>query len=270
MTSHDIVDFIRRQWKSQRPAALPEPGKMPKVGHLGTLDPDAAGVLPLALGSATRLIQHLPLAEKAYVAEVTFGLVSDTLDLDGEVSAGGTPPEDLAGALKEALEKFSGTIMQVPPRVSALRRDGQRGYDRARKGEDFEFEARPAHYHKVSLLECNGAKARVHVACGPGTYVRALARDLGDALGCGALLSGLVRTRSGPFKIERAVTLEELLRQQWPLLTWHWPFPQRSAGEGFVGVPDGPLVITESSGRGNLVKLAKGSISERILAENLY
>lgn len=114
------------------------------------------------------------------------------------------------GGLQAECSAWRGVVMQVPPRVSAIRQSGRRGYDRVRRGEDFELPPRPAEYHAVRLLDLQGAVALLDVDCGPGTYVRALARDLGHQLGCGAMLSFLLRTRSGPFFLERAVTLEEL------------------------------------------------------------
>ncbi len=198
MTSHDVVAFVRRQVGGG------------KVGHLGTLDPGAAGVLPLALGGATRTLEFLPPARKVYRAEVTFGIETETLDAAGEVLARCDPGEIEPSGLETACSAWRGVVMQVPPRVSAIRQAGRRSYDRARRGEDFELPPRPAEYHAVRLLHLQGAVALLDVDCGPGTYVRALARDLGRELGCGAMLSFLLRTRSGPFFLERAVTLEEL------------------------------------------------------------
>lgn len=197
MTSHDVVDFVRKRMG------------FAKVGHLGTLDPPAAGVLPLALGQATKLIQHLPPARKAYRAEVLFGLVTDTLDTAGQVLE--RRPVGSLDALPGLCQEFRGEIMQVPPRVSALKVDGRRSYARARQGEEFELVARAATYHEVTLLGVESPRAWLHVDCGPGTYIRALARDLGDRLGCGAALSFLVRVRSGPFFLEDAWTLEDVL-----------------------------------------------------------
>ncbi|MBI3928906.1 MAG: tRNA pseudouridine(55) synthase TruB [Armatimonadetes bacterium] len=200
MTSHDVVAFVRRM--------LPRGSR---VGHLGTLDPLAVGVLPLAVGQATRLIQYLPLARKLYLAEVTLGLASDTLDAGGEVVETG-PVEAVSRArVEEVCSRFRGSLMQVPPRVSALRVQGRRGYERARQGEDFELEPRPAVYHEVRLLDFELPVLRLLVDCGPGTYVRSLARDLGRELGTGAILSFLVRLGSGPFQLESSLTLEELL-----------------------------------------------------------
>ncbi len=201
MTSHDVVAFVRR---------LVGGGK---VGHLGTLDPGAAGVLPLALGAATRTLEFLPAARKAYRAEVTFGVETDTLDAQGQVLAR-RPVEGLTlEALQAACSGYRGTVMQEPPRVSALRQGGRRSYDRARQGEDFQLPPRAAIYHGVRVLDLAGTVAMLDVECGPGTYVRALARDLGRDLGCGAMLSFLLRTRSGPFLLAQACpALRRLLR----------------------------------------------------------
>ncbi len=198
MTSHDVVAFVRRQVAGA------------KVGHLGTLDPGAAGVLPLALGAATRTLEFLPAARKAYRAELTFGVETETLDAAGRVLARRDPGNLEVADLEAACAAWRGVVMQVPPRVSAIRQAGRRGYDRVRQGEDFELPPRPAEYHSVRLVHLEGAVALLDVECGPGTYIRALARDLGQELGCGAMLSFLLRTRSGPFLLEHARTLEEL------------------------------------------------------------
>jgi len=212
MTSHDVVYRVRRFFP-----------KGTKVGHLGTLDPPAAGVLPVAVGFATRLISHLPEGDKAYLAEVAFGWRSDTLDEAGMVEAGGPVPEELE--LEHHLRPFQGTIMQVPPQVSALRQDGQRSYDRARRGEQFELPARPAHYHGVRVIRQTATTATLRVACGPGTYIRSLARDLGESLGCGAILRFLLRLQSGDFHLPQAIRLEEIEAAH--LLPWHWPWREQ-------------------------------------------
>lgn len=214
MTSHDVVDWVRRRLG------------FAKVGHLGTLDPPAAGVLPLALGQATKLIAGLPPARKVYRAELLFGFTSDTLDTAGSLRDE-RPVGSLAG-LSELCEGFRGEVMQVPPRVSALKVDGKRSYARARQGEEFELEARPAIYHEVRVLDVAPPRAWLHVDCGPGTYIRALARDLGDRLGCGAVLAFLVRVRSGPFWLQDAWTLEDVLAGRAQLLPL--TFPQDNAG----------------------------------------
>ncbi len=238
MTSHDVVYRVRRFFP-----------KGTKVGHLGTLDPPAAGVLPVAVGFATRLISHLPEGDKAYLAEVQFGWRSDTLDAAGVLEAGGAVPDDLR--LEQHLQPFQGTIMQVPPQVSALRQEGQRSYDRARRGEQFELPARPATYHRVEVVRQSAETATLRVACGPGTYIRSLARDLGESLGCGAILRFLLRLQSGDFHLPEAILLEEISPEK--LLPWSWPWrrqpclsleqwpppPQREGWQGLAYHPKG-------------------------------
>ncbi|MBS2034686.1 tRNA pseudouridine(55) synthase TruB [bacterium] len=216
MTSHDVVYRVRRFFP-----------KGTKVGHLGTLDPPAAGVLPIAVGFATKLIPHLPEGDKAYLAEVLFGWRSDTLDAAGVVEAGGAVPAELC--LETHLKPYQGTIMQVPPQVSALRQQGQRSYDRARRGEQFELPARPAHYHRVEIVRQTVESATLRVACGPGTYIRSLARDLGESLGCGAILRFLLRLQSGDFQLPEAIRLEEISPER--LLPWTWPWRNQPTTE---------------------------------------
>ncbi|MEW6284262.1 MAG: tRNA pseudouridine(55) synthase TruB, partial [Candidatus Eremiobacterota bacterium] len=196
MTSHDVVDCIRR--------ALP---RGTRAGHLGTLDPAAAGVLPLAVGEATRWTQYLPPARKGYRAELTFGLESDTLDLEGQVTVveADPPRRDLP------LDEFTGRQVQVPPAASAIRVEGQRSYRRARRGEAVEPPPREVDIYRLEVVGEQWPRVWLDVECGPGTYVRSLARDVGRRLGCGALLSFLIRTASGPFRLEQSWTLEELL-----------------------------------------------------------
>ena len=209
MTSHDVVYRVRRSFP-----------KDTKVGHLGTLDPPAAGVLPIAVGWATKLISHLPDGDKAYLAEIEFGFRSDTLDAAGVVEIGSPPPLPLP--IANHLQRYQGTVMQIPPQVSALRQGGQRSYDRARRGEQFELPARPAHYHEVKIVRQMGSRLVLRVACGGGTYIRALARDLGEAVGSGAILSFLLRLQSGDFHLGESICLEEIEPQR--LLPWDWPW----------------------------------------------
>lgn len=209
LTSHDVVDIVRRR--------LP---RKHKVGHLGTLDPAATGVLPLALGSATRLIPLLPdlgSRMKAYHALIQLGVTTTSDDLEGEVverwEGAAVTPE----ALKVALEAFRGTISQVPPQVSAVRKDGERAYHKARRGEAVELDARTVTLARCELQNFDplSQQLSLFLVCSTGTYVRSLARDLGRALGVGGALAFLIRTHSGPFELEQAVTLEDL--RQGPL-----------------------------------------------------
>ncbi|MBA3796838.1 MAG: tRNA pseudouridine(55) synthase TruB [Chloroflexi bacterium] len=195
-TSHDIVALVRRLSGVRR------------VGHGGTLDPFAAGVLPVFLGRATRMVEYHMADEKAYRALVVFGARSTTDDLDGEL----TPTEVNAPdrtAVESGLQPLRGWIEQVPPDHSAVRIAGRRAYEMARHGEKPELKPRRVEIRSLELVDWDGSEpsrptATVEVRCSAGTYIRAIARDLGESLGCGAYLAALTRTASGPFRIEDA------------------------------------------------------------------
>jgi tRNA pseudouridine55 synthase len=185
-----------------------------KVGHGGTLDPMASGVLPICVGEGTKLAPFLLEADKEYEATVRFGAETDTLDADGAVIA--TAPVDglTAAGVEGALAGFRGQISQVPPMYSALKRDGRPLYSYARAGETVERAARVVRVHDLTLLGFEAPHtARLRVRCSKGTYVRVLAADLGRTLGTGAHLVALRRLASGPFRIEGAITLDEVLRR---------------------------------------------------------
>ena len=198
LTSHDVVQRVRR-WAGQR-----------RVGHLGTLDPLATGVLPVALGEATKLSQLLTRGNKAYRGTLRLGVSTATYDREGERVAeysGEWPDEP---ALREALARFEGRIRQVPPPFSAVKRGGQAAYRRARRGETVELEPREVTVFRIDLLGYAPPHVEIEVDCTSGTYLRSIAHDLGEALGTGGTLWDLVRTRSGPFGIEDAVPLDDL------------------------------------------------------------
>ena len=199
LTSHACVARVRRAYKLKR------------VGHGGTLDPAVTGVLPLALGSATRLLPYLE-GDKTYRGLVQLGVRTVSDDLEGEVLARAAVPALEAGDLAAALAAFRGKIQQVPPQVSAVHVDGQRAYKRVRQGEQLELAARPVTVHRLELLGWDPASGalEVEVACSAGTYIRALARDLGEALGCGGALARLRRTGALGFDLEQAVPLAYL------------------------------------------------------------
>jgi tRNA pseudouridine55 synthase len=196
-TSFDVVARVRRLLGAKR------------VGHGGTLDPMASGVLPICLGEATKLAPFLLEADKEYDAEVRFGVETDTLDAEGAVLAR-RPVAIERGALEAALAAFRGPIEQVPPMYSALKREGRPLYSYARAGETVARAPRQVTVHELVLESWDGEAARLRVRCSKGTYVRALAADLGRALGPGAHLSALRRLASGPFRLAEAVGLEEL------------------------------------------------------------
>ncbi len=217
MTSHDLVDWVR--------AALDQR----KVGHLGTLDPAAAGVLPISLGRATRLFEFVG-GEKAYRAEVVFGLHTDTMDAEGKVIARADASDLTEARLRELMPGFVGTIEQIPPAFSAARVGGRKLYERAREGDLRGGTPKRVTITALDLLEFTPgreARAWIDVVCSPGTFIRVIANDLGQAAGCGAYLGFLVRTRAGRFALEDSVTMEELWPLRWKpqryLLPMDWP-----------------------------------------------
>lgn len=202
MTSHDVVARLRRVV-----------GKGVKVGHAGTLDPAASGVLPIALGSATRLIEYLVDAKKCYHAVIALGVTTTTDDAEGEIfEERPVPPLDRE-TLEPILMTFCGTILQVPPMYAAIHQRGKRLYDLARAGVVVERAPRRVTIDQIELLELCAVPPQIvlSITCGKGTYIRALARDIGEALGCGGHLAHLSRTRVGPFTIDQAVTLAAVL-----------------------------------------------------------
>jgi tRNA pseudouridine55 synthase len=200
MTSHDVVDRVR-QLSGQR-----------RVGHAGTLDPAATGVLVVCLGQATRVVEYLMASDKVYRAQIRLGVSTDTHDARGCVTATAEVDisEEEGWRVREALASFVGSIQQVPPMYSALKREGVPLYKLARQGITVEREPRSIEIHDIKLLRWTPPLLTIRVRCSPGTYIRALARDLGQKLGCGAHLHSLTRLASGHFTLEKAVSLDEL------------------------------------------------------------
>ncbi len=197
-TSHDVVGRVRRLL-GQR-----------SVGHAGTLDPAATGVLPVAVGSALRAIEYLSEATKSYRAEITFGLATDTFDVDGRITRQCHPPNLSESEIGNLLGSFLGPSEQTPPIYSAIKVDGERLYERARRGESIDLLKRSVFIHRLGLVEWNPPVITVDLDCSKGFYVRSFARDLGERLGSCAHLSNLVRTRTGSFDLCDAWTLSEL------------------------------------------------------------
>jgi len=195
-TSHDVVDAVRRKFGTRR------------VGHAGTLDPLATGLLVVAVGPATRFLQFLPLEPKEYVAEITFGKSTSTYDLEGEIVVESSVPGNLTEAIQTALPKFMGLISQLPPMYSAVKVDGKPLYHYARQGKTLEREARNVHIETFEVKALSTDIVEARIVCSGGTYIRSLANDLGSAIGCGAYLSKLHRTRVGKFHVDQAVSLE--------------------------------------------------------------
>lgn len=181
-----------------------------KAGHAGTLDPDATGVLAIALGEATKTVPYITDAMKAYVFTMRLGVSTNTDDAEGEsIATSDIRPDD--AAIKEALHRFVGDIEQVPPQFSAVKIDGERAYKRARDGETMEIAARPLFVESLIMLDRPDADhVTLEMVCGKGGYVRAIARDLGEILGCKGHVRELRRTWSGPFEVENAVTLTQI------------------------------------------------------------
>ncbi len=181
-----------------------------KIGHAGTLDPNATGVLPLLIGRATKTLDRLPVQDKSYTATLRFGAVSDTLDVWGQVQETGKPTPSLA-EIEAVLPQFRGAILQVPPMTSALKKDGVRLYDLARQGIEVEREARPVTIYELELLDYNQQEGllTLHCACSKGTYIRTLCDDLGRVLGCGAVMTALRRTAAAGYPLSDCITLDE-------------------------------------------------------------
>lgn len=214
MTSHDVVARVRRQVGMKR------------VGHGGTLDPFATGVLVVAVGRATRVLQYVQSSHKSYLADVTLGVETDSGDVDGHVTSRlmsevWPTREDVV----EALHGFVGVIQQTPPVYSAIKIGGRKLYEMARAGEPVEIPTRTVTVHSIDLLDYNPPDVRILVHCGTGTYVRSIARDLGASLGTGGYCRQLRRLKNGPFCIEESWTLEELggidARADWPVVAKH-------------------------------------------------
>ncbi len=203
-TSHDVVARVRR--------LLP---RRTKVGHTGTLDPFAGGVLVLAIGPATRLASCVADQPKQYRAEVTFAVTSTTDDPEGELTPTAARPPD-EGELAGVLGEFVGRVDQVPPAHSAVHVDGRRAYELARDGKAIDLPARPVRIDAIELIGFADGRATLRVDCGKGTYIRSLARDLGRRLGCGAYCSALTRTRVGPFTLNNAVDPDALTADAFP------------------------------------------------------
>ena len=184
--------------------------KKMKVGHAGTLDPLATGVMILCTGKATRRIEEFQYQTKEYVATIKLGATTPSFDLEKEIDAT-YPTEHITRELvEETLKSFIGTIEQIPPAFSACKIDGKRAYDLARKGEEVELKAKTLVIDEIELLECELPVIKIRVVCSKGTYIRALARDIGTALNSGAHLIGLERTRGGDIKLTDCLTLDEV------------------------------------------------------------
>ena len=196
-TSHDVVAKLRGILH------------MKKIGHTGTLDPDAEGVLPVALGKATRLVDLITDKEKTYEAVMRLGVVTDTQDMSGTVLSQVSELNITEEELRTVIASFVGDYMQVPPMYSALKVNGKKLYELAREGKTVERKARPVHFYEIEILEISLPLVRFRVTCSKGTYIRTLCHDIGEKLGCGAAMETLLRTKVGRFTLDGAITLAE-------------------------------------------------------------
>lgn len=261
LTSHDVVQIVRRGTRIRR------------AGHTGTLDPRASGVLVVLVGPAVRLSEYVSASDKRYQAVVRLGTTTDTYDANGTVLK--TSPVDITEEFfEETLKEFEGEIEQVPPPYSAIKVKGKKAYEMARKGEDVELEPRKINVYSIELLEWAPPEAVIDVYCSSGTYVRSLAHELGEKLGCGAHLIGLRRTKSGRFTLRDAVHLNKL-RQTFEDGSWYqylipaaealsdWPALELELeqvenirhGHRIPAEPDSPQQIRAISEQGELVAL---------------
>ncbi|MCL1787326.1 MAG: tRNA pseudouridine(55) synthase TruB [Defluviitaleaceae bacterium] len=202
-TSHDVVAIMRRIAGTK------------KVGHTGTLDPDATGVLPICIGRATKLAEHLAAQDKTYIAQIILGIETNTGDISGEIMAKKPVTFDeaaIAQTVKSFLYSERGEYLQVPPMYSAIKIGGKKLYELARKGETIDRPPRPVAIHDIAVLDYTPAENAftIRVKCSKGTYIRSLATDIGAALGCGATMGELTRTQSGAFSIDTATKLDAL------------------------------------------------------------
>lgn len=198
MTSHDVIGFLRRALNTK------------KIGHGGTLDPDAAGVLPVFAGSATRLLEFAVEGRKEYIAEFTLGAQTDTGDDSGEIVKTLSVPQFTQEQLLAVLAQFIGPQLQLPPMYSAIKINGKKLYQLARQGVEVERTARPIEVYKLELLHYTETSFTVRVACSKGTYIRVLGEDLATALGTCGTMSFLLRTQVGAYTIDKAFTLQEI------------------------------------------------------------
>lgn len=201
ITSRDVVNRVQRLVKPH------------KVGHAGTLDPLASGVLVVCLGPATRLIEYVHRMPKRYLATFLLGRYSETEDIEGSVTELVDPPIPTEEQISAILPSFLGCIQQLPPAFSALKVEGKRAYDLARQGETPDLQPRPIEVHAIDLLEYTYPQLTLDIRCGSGTYVRSLGRDIARALGTEAIMSALTRTEIGPFQVSQALSGDDITPQ---------------------------------------------------------
>jgi len=224
ITSRDLVDRVAR--------LLPRI----KVGHAGTLDPLASGILIVCVGAATRLVETLQQLPKSYRTVFRLGARSDTLDADGRIVAEPRPRVPSPLEVEHALSRFLGEVAQRPPDYSALKIKGRRAYDMARAGQSVELAPRPVRIDRIALLRFEWPHVELEIDCGSGTYIRSIARDVGEALACGGFVETLVRTRIGPFTLEQALASADVSTES----------VRRHLRPALDAVPDLPRLVLDS------------------------
>lgn len=197
-TSHDVVAKLRGILKQK------------KIGHTGTLDPDAVGVLPVCLGKGTRLCDMLTDETKTYVAGLLLGMETDTQDTSGSVQKESDTNDLTEAQVREVIASFVGEQMQIPPMYSALKVNGKKLYELAREGKEVERKARPVTFYEINILDMDLPHVKIEVTCSKGTYIRTLCHDIGRTLGCGGCMESLVRTKVGRFELKDSLTLKEI------------------------------------------------------------
>ena len=252
MTSHDVVAFVRRCTKIK------------KVGHTGTLDPGAVGVLPICIGKATKVSDLIMAEEKEYRAEVKLGVTTDTQDSYGEILEQKKVIAD-EQSIRNVIAGFIGTIEQVPPMYSAIKINGQKLYELARQGIEIERKSREVIIHDIKIIKIDLENNRVliHVKCSKGTYIRTLCYDIGEKLGCGAHMSFLLRTRSGQFDIDGTITVEEMEQHSSEGTMEQLLFPVDSVFESYNRISVDTAVETKIR-NGNEIPI------DRLKSENKY
>lgn len=224
---------------------------MRKIGHTGTLDPLAAGVLPLCVGKATRIIQFLPEGSKTYICEMKLGISTNTLDLEGKITARDDSWKELKNeTIVDIFKSFQGQIEQIPPMFSAINYKGKRLYQLAREGKEIERDSRTIEIYDLAIIEINLPVIRFKIKCSKGTYIRSLVRDLGKGLDTEAVMTFLLRTESGPFKIENSLypaELESNLNEKiFVSLTRHLDFPRlKIKPDAYIRATNGAFLFKE-------------------------
>ena len=265
-TSFDVVAKTRKTFNIK------------KVGHTGTLDPMATGVLLVCLGRATKLMQYMVKDEKEYVAEITLGATSNTDDAEGDLTEVKDPKEPSETELLSVIDEFVGEIDQMPPQFSAKKIKGKKAYELARQGKVVDLKPSRVTIHSIKLMDYKWPKFKIHVHCSSGTYIRSLARDIGEKLGTGGYLSSIIRTRVGNFNLTEAVPMETMNQNSiLPMSKAVEHLPQKPLSEGEYRLlkngriltstlPDGPAIGTQRGEVMMILKVEQGRMNcEKVL-----